>query len=318
MGRAKEFENILDECLERIIKGEDIETCLAQHPEHAAELEPLLRTALDTRNAAAIKPRPEFRQRAGYEFQAAIHEIPPHKVRNPFRWQARWMAPVAVVIVLLIAGSGTVAAASNSLPDSPLYRVKLATEAVQLAFTPSALGKAERYAQFADKRVKEIIKMAEKGNTEQVEKTTERMDNQLIAMANLTSNGGEVTAGTSFTAMNAPAAAPMTTVPSTETPSVAQAPPPTVEAPPVIITQAPAPSTLRAQTQSEGAKGVGQGLDKQEKLKNILIEKIAENVKALKDELDKAPEALKPALQRAIEVAQNGYQQAISNLEQAH
>ena len=47
------------------------------YPEYAAELEPLLKTALETRNAAAIKPRPEFRQRAANDFQAAIREMPP-------------------------------------------------------------------------------------------------------------------------------------------------------------------------------------------------------------------------------------------------
>ena len=54
MGKEKEFDNILDECLERVIKGEDILACLADYPEHATELEPLLKTALDTRNAAAV------------------------------------------------------------------------------------------------------------------------------------------------------------------------------------------------------------------------------------------------------------------------
>ena len=88
------------------------------------------------------------------------------KARSPFRWQLRWVLPVAVVILLIIGGGGTVVAAANSLPDSPLYRVKLATEAVQLAFTRSDLGKAELYARFADRRVEEIVKMAEKGNTD--------------------------------------------------------------------------------------------------------------------------------------------------------
>jgi len=328
MGRAKEFDNILDECLDRIIKGEDIQTCLAQHPEYAAELEPLLRTALDTRNAAAIKPRPEFRQRAGNEFQAAIRETPPHKTRNPFRWQVRWVAPVAVVIVLLIAGSGTVAAAGNSLPDSPLYRVKLATEAVQLAFTPSALGKAELYANFADKRVEEIIKMAEKGNTEQVEKVTERMDKQLIAMANLTATGEKDTTAANSAVLQAPAAIPQPTTPSTETPPVVitQVPAPIIVVPSPVVTETPAPSALRAQAQPEGVgqkngsndKGATQKPDKQEKLKNILTERIAENLKILQDELEKAPGSLKPALQRAIEVVQRGYEQARQNLEQAN
>jgi hypothetical protein len=324
MGKEKEFDNILDECLERVMKGEDILACLADHPEHAAELEPLLKTALDTRNAAAVKPRPEFRQRAGYEYQAVIREMPPQKAHNPFRWQVRWMAPVAIVIVLLLGGGGTVMAASNSLPDSPLYRVKLATETVQLAFTRSDLDKAELYARLADKRVEEIVKMAKKGNMEQVEKVTVRMDNQLIAMSNLTSKGGQGKAVTSSAVLQAPAAAPMPSTPSSETPSAGQAPPPTIEVPSAPITQTPAPGAFRAETQPEGVKhgnaskdkNATQKHNKQTKLKDKLVKNIEENLKVLQDELEKAPEALKPALQRAIEIARKGYEEAINNLEQ--
>ena len=185
MGKSKEFENILDECLDRLMKGEDIKSCLAGYPEHAAELEPLLKTALKARIAAAVKPRPEFRQRAGYEFQKAISEMPSKTPRSHFRWQLRWVVPVAVVLVLLSGGAGTVAAATNSLPDSPLYQVKLATESVQLAFTFSEQGKAELYARFVDYRVEEIVKMAEEGKLEQVEQATERMRSLLLAMADL-------------------------------------------------------------------------------------------------------------------------------------
>ena len=42
MRKEREFNNILDECLERVINGETIEQCLASHPEYAAEIEPLL------------------------------------------------------------------------------------------------------------------------------------------------------------------------------------------------------------------------------------------------------------------------------------
>ena len=305
MGREKEFDNILDECLDYILDGGDIEACLAQHPEHAAELEPLLRTALETRNAAAIKPNPEFRQRAGNEFQAAIREMPSKAPRSAFRWQVRWMTPLAVVIVLLMAGSGTVAAASNSLPDSPLYQVKLATESIQLAFTPSDLGKAELYARFTDRRVDEIIRMAAKGKVDQIEKITERMDNQLIAMANLTSTGETFSLDTGSMALQAPAVA---------------TPAPTILATPE---ETPAQGTLKGTGPPEGVgrenttngKGKEQKPGKQEKLRTMLTERFEENLKILQDELAKAPEWLKPALQQAIEVARRGYERALLNLE---
>ena len=76
MKKTTEFDNILDECLERVlIKGEALEQCLASYPEYAAELESLLQTALLTKKASAIKPRPEFRDRARYQFRSALQEM---------------------------------------------------------------------------------------------------------------------------------------------------------------------------------------------------------------------------------------------------
>jgi hypothetical protein len=310
-----------------MMKGQDIEAIMALYPEHAAELKPLLITALETKKAAAIKPHTEFRQRAGYEFQAAIRNMPPAKARNPFKWQLQWLAPVALVIVLVLGGGGTVLAASNSLPDSPLYKVKLATEAVQLAFASSDLGKAELYSRFANERVHEIVKMAEKGNTEQVQKVTERMDNQLFAMANLTARGGKNTLTADSAMLHAPAAMPSTTkaaatvppetpAPTTAPPSLGQTPPETtVTVPPATTSIEPGPGANRSQTSEDaGYNNANQKPDRNEKLKNNLVKNTGKNLKALQDELEKAPEPLKAAIQRAIDILLNGYEENISNL----
>jgi len=320
MGKAREFENILNECLDCVIKGEDIEVCLARYPEHAAELEPLLRTALETKMAAAIKPRPEFRQRAGNEFQAAIREMPSKGRRSSSRWQLRWVIPVTIIVVLLTAGTGTVFAAANSLPDSPLYPVKLATESVHLAFTPSAEGKAELYAKFVDYRVEEIVKMAEKGKVDQIEKVTERMNSQLLAMATLELNGGTLAEEKSMLALQAPTsttnastsnAVPfMRTVPTTTI--IVTQPPAATPTPPACNTQGP-PEEFSS-GQADNAQGNNNKPDDKEKLKTILLKKAEQNLQILKDQLEKAPKALKPALLKAIEIAEQGYAQALANL----
>ena len=127
MAKENEFDNILNECLERVLTGgETVEECLAAYPELAAELESLLRTSLVAREATAIKPRPEFRERAGYQFQAAVREAAARPKRGFFSWQPQWVTAVVIVIVVLLAGSGTVAASGDSMPDEALYGVKLA------------------------------------------------------------------------------------------------------------------------------------------------------------------------------------------------
>ncbi len=51
---------ILDECLERIEKGESIETCLSEYPDMRRELEPLLSTAHSISSIPKVQPSPEF------------------------------------------------------------------------------------------------------------------------------------------------------------------------------------------------------------------------------------------------------------------
>ena len=163
--KQKEFDNIFDECLERIVLGgETLEQCLARYPEQAAELKPLLETVLAVKKASAVEPRPEFKARARYQFRSALQEKAAPQRRPFFGWLPRWATALSIVIVMLLAGGGTVAAASNSMPDSFLNPVKLATEHVQLAFTTSDVGRAQLCAGFADRRVDEIIYMAEKGD----------------------------------------------------------------------------------------------------------------------------------------------------------
>jgi len=184
MKKTNEFNNILDECLERLlVKGETLEQCLLSYPEHAAELEPLLQTALATKKALAIQPRPEFIARARYQFRSALHEVKPKRRLFFLGWQPRWATAMAIVLVLLLAGGGTVAAAGNSMPDNLLYPVKLATEQVRLTLARSNMSKAELYALLADRRVAEIVYMANKGNAQQVELITLRLDNHLVILA---------------------------------------------------------------------------------------------------------------------------------------
>jgi hypothetical protein len=192
----KELYAALDEALDRVIKGEDINTVLAGYPRYADEIEPLLRTAIDTHKAAAIKPRPEFRQRAALEFQQAIQAMPaaskgPAKVS---RLRLAWMMPLAIVVALLISGTGIVAASTNSLPGSPLYNVKLAAESVQLAFTPSDLGKAELYAAFNDRRVDELVAIAANtGDGEEMAADIDALNTRMVTNMNAISEltGGE-------------------------------------------------------------------------------------------------------------------------------
>ncbi len=299
MMRDKEFDNILDECLERILtRGETIEQCLESYPEQSAELEPLLQTALLTKRASAVKPRPEFRERARYQLRSALQEMEEKRERRPFffGWQPRWATAVIVVLVFLLASGGTVAAAGNSMPDEPLYPVKLATETVRLTLTPSALGKAELCVKLVDKRVEEIIKMADKGKMKHVERTAQRLNNYLVMAANLAVPEAvpeEVLAP-------APRAVP--------SPPVAEEPPEKEAG----VVMAPAPPAVE-----EAPVPPGQvKLDKRAKLRQIVTRNAVEHSAALHVLLDRVPESARPELLRIIMELDAEYEKTLKALNE--
>jgi len=283
---SKEFDNVLDECLERLlVKGETIEQCLQSYPEQAAELKPLLQTALVVKKASAIQPRAEFKARARYQFRSALQEVASGRSRPFFGWLPRWATVVTIVLVLLLAGGGTVAAAGNSMPDNPLYPVKLATEQVRLTLTLSQIGKASLCAQLADRRVAEIIYMANEGDARQVELITQRLKKRLVMLAVLASalKAGEV-----------PKALAPPPVPSEEAPPPAPAPPP---------------------GEARRGRDVYSQADNRAQLRVKVASRAAENQTALRAVLETVPASARAALLQAIAVSVAGYQRALEALD---
>jgi len=268
---SKEFDNVLDECLERLlVKGETIEQCLQNYPEQAASLKPLLQTALTTREAVAIQPPAEFKAKARYQFRSALQEAASPRSRPFLSWFPRWVTVVTIVLAVLLMGGGTVTAANYSMPDNLLYPVKLATEQVQLALTPSDIGKAKLCAKFADRRVAEIIHIANKGDAQKVEAVTQRLDKRLAMLARLTS-----------------------------APEVTEAP---------RMLEAPPPMQLE---EAESSQEIPGDKNNRAKLRSTLANYAINHPAGLRAALEKAPESAKPALRRAINVAKTGYERTL-------
>ena len=277
--KNSEFENILDECLDRLASGEALEHCLQSYPEQAAQLEPLLQMAQAVIKASAILPRAEFKARARYEFRSALQAEATKRRQPLFSLRRRWSVALMVVSILLLAGGGTAAAASNSMPDSPLYPVKLAAEQVQLTLTPSDIGKARLCAVLADRRVAEIICMADKGDAQRVELATQRLDERLEMLTELASAEEEGAPGM----LMAPPSAP-----------------------------APAPAPAEEAPADEGVPAEGKG---RAELKRVVMCCADTNPAALRAALKEAPPSAKPALRRAIFISEIGYDRALAALD---
>jgi hypothetical protein len=266
---AKKLENIFNECLERVHRGESIESCLQSYPKEAAELEPLLRTALGfIWRASAVQPRPEFKARARLRLQGV--QVYAREQKQParpgsFAWQRGWAFALTAVLVILLTGAGTAAASSDALPDEPLYPVKLATEQVRLAFTFSDANEAKLHAQLAENRALEIAAMARQGNTEQVDMVTERLAGHLEE-ANYAVQKVEKTGGGA--------------------PQLAVTPQEAARAPELVA--------VPDSEETEGGNA--------QELKRFIEASASKNLAVLQDALEQAPEQTKPALQRAIEI----------------
>ncbi|MBI2859049.1 MAG: hypothetical protein HYX90_08220 [Chloroflexi bacterium] len=175
------IETVLNECIERMQAGETIEQCLNSYPEDAAELESLLRTVVLFGRAAAVQPRPEFRAYAKAQVLLSVRTrtMPKRATQGWSMFRRGWVAAAASAFVIVISGSGTVLASSNSLPGDTLYPVKRTVEKAQLVLTPSDVGKAKLLANFADRRVKEMGDMVAAGRGNDLEMASDTMEEDL-------------------------------------------------------------------------------------------------------------------------------------------
>jgi hypothetical protein len=285
MKKNREFENIFDDCLERLARGETLKQCLESHPEQAEQLEPLLRAAQAARETSAILPRPEFRARARYEFHSALQEAASKKRPFLFGLRTRLVTVMVALSIILVSGGGTVVMASSSMPDSPLYPVKLATEEVQLALTPSDIDKVKVCVMQADRRVDEIVYLADKGDARQVDVTAERLDECLETLVEIASTEEAEAAAVEEEAL----------------PGALIAVPEAAPAGEATVDEATEKSAL-----------AGGDLDE---LKTTVVGHAASNQSALLRKLMDAPESVKPALHRAITVSTTGYEQVLTTFD---
>ena len=328
MKRSNRFEDVLQECLELVLnRGETIESCLSRYPKHTDELRPLLETALAAKRAIAVEPSVEFRERARAQLYRALEEQPVREKRARFAWNwpalgGRWATAVGVVVAIILMSGGTVAAASRAMPGQPLYSVKQATEQARIALTPSAMGKAELFAQLADRRVAEIVFLADRNDPNLVREVTEQLDNCLDRVSELTMVAAPMQGAGGYEMFSRDTAVAGTSSPElaatapTIPPSTA-APAPAAVTSPVTITQSGQKSgpTTGETMRAADSNAYGAADTDRAKLAAILITQSGSNPAKLKAALANASPEVRLALLKAIAVSETGYEKALQSLE---
>ncbi len=163
--------SILDDCIAALRRGESVESCLARYPKQAHQLRPLLTLARRVMQTPLAVPRSAAQ---GTAWRAVRQHAAGLRAAHGRRGMGlglpgAWLRPAAVALALVLAFIGatgaTVYAAQDSLPDSPLYRFKLATEDVHLWFIFDDSSKADVLLDQSGGRVDEIKEMLRQGKT---------------------------------------------------------------------------------------------------------------------------------------------------------
>jgi uncharacterized membrane protein YgcG len=212
------FETILDQALSRENAGRSRQLVLQDFPGHGKRLDPLLNTASIL---VCLKPVPQpdaaAQQDDRRQFLQALNQferktVSPGLVDRINQWIAavflstalkpklpfqekRKMSAIFVNITLMFAlliasAGGTMAAATQSLPDSPLYPLKLAVEQVQVDLLADPEEIASRYLVMAENRSEEILHQAQQGRPVQ-DGTNLRLQEHLGTALQYTARLGE-------------------------------------------------------------------------------------------------------------------------------
>ncbi len=106
---TNDFDKIVDECIDRLNRGEGLEACLADYPRYVEQLEPLLRAMLQTRKAYSFVPSASAKRAARQRFNVALEKLEQRRQEKKplftrvFAQPVAW-ATVAAMLLILVGG----------------------------------------------------------------------------------------------------------------------------------------------------------------------------------------------------------------------
>lgn len=124
-------------------------------------------------NVRTVKPTPLSKEESLAVWRATADALPAQTVRGPFYslTYKPMFATIAAIVIVLVGGGATVAAADNARPGDALYGIDTATERVRLAIA-SEEKKSELKARFAAERAEEAEELIEEAEQEEKAQAT--------------------------------------------------------------------------------------------------------------------------------------------------
>ncbi|NIA14512.1 MAG: hypothetical protein GWP08_10565 [Nitrospiraceae bacterium] len=160
------MENILDECVEEMRAGQNIEDVLEKHTQFAEELRPLL--AIASRLESLPAPSPSMagmtRSMTRFSSDAVARSRRKHRGWPALLYQPALARAAAILVVAAALLWGTTTVSAGALPGDLLYPIKLATERAKFYLTINPEEKAELRIVFSEERLKEVVKAYNRGD----------------------------------------------------------------------------------------------------------------------------------------------------------
>jgi len=159
---------ILDICLARLNKGEDLETVLVDYPQQAAELRPLLIAALKASRSGVplrVPASAQIDSRTRFLVEAQRRQTKPMGFLPRFKLTGA-LAAIAIIVFAGIFGTGL--ASAETVPGETLYPVKRVVEQAQLVLTTNQSTRLDLEEEFDRRRVAEAEELEQEGRTEPV------------------------------------------------------------------------------------------------------------------------------------------------------
>ncbi len=162
----------LEICLQEVESGKDIESALLRYPDLADELRPILKTAVKARKMSAPEPAPDAVQRGRarvLQHAAELREVKSAPRRRGIPVFQRLALSFALLLFLLVSGTGILSASASALPGERLYSVKRGWEKVRLFFIFDSEARELLADEFENERLHEVNELLSQGRLETIQ-----------------------------------------------------------------------------------------------------------------------------------------------------
>ncbi|MDF1613112.1 DUF5667 domain-containing protein [Stygiobacter electus] len=191
----RDIELLLDNCINEMRNRKSVDESIAEHPQYAGQLQPLLRLVQKIETLPQPEPTPEAisgtlinlgHHIAQYSmtFEKPTAVVKMRKKSSVFniirRPKIAWAFNAAFLFLVVLFSAATISA--NSVPGDFLYPLKLATEKIKFMLTFNSEKKAELRLTFSDKRLQEMIAVFQQSGKLDTTLLKEMLDEAKLAL----------------------------------------------------------------------------------------------------------------------------------------